>query len=131
MEKFKKLLALSFCLVVLTALFSCSKDDDNNNGGPYEVEFKVATTGNAEISTIIHTNAAGEQTALSSVGGNSWSSKVTVKAGVPAIGIIANGYIATGGTITVQILVNGKVVSENTGSGTALSASTTYTPGSN
>jgi len=132
MKNFRKLLALSFCLVVLTAFFSCSKDDDNNNGnGPYDVEFKVTTTGNAPISTIIYTNATGDQTALSSVGGASWSSKVTVQAGVPAIAIIATGYSETGGTIKVEILVNGKVVKENTGSGTALSASTTYIPGQN
>jgi len=36
MKKFKKLLALSFCLVVLTALFSCSKDDDNSSGNADE-----------------------------------------------------------------------------------------------
>jgi len=126
MEKFKKLLALSFCLVVLTALFSCSKDDDKNNNGPYDVEFKVTTSSSAAISNIIHTNASGEQTALSAVGGNTWSSKVTVKAGVPVIGINATGYSETGGTIKVQILIDGKVVQENTGSGTALTASTTY-----
>ncbi|MNK13358.1 hypothetical protein D3C87_314430 [compost metagenome] len=36
MQKFKKLLALSFCLVVLTAFFSCSKDDDNSSGNADE-----------------------------------------------------------------------------------------------
>lgn len=126
MKNFKKLLALSFCLVVLTAFFSCSKDDENNNGGPYDVEFRVTTSANAPIMNIIHTNASGEQTALSSVGGNSWSSKITVQAGVPAIAINATAYAEAGGTIKVEILVNGKVVKENEGRGTALVASTTY-----
>lgn len=132
MKKFKKLLALSFCLVALTALISsCSKDDDNNNGGPYDVEFKVTTTGNAQIMNIIHSNASGDQVALSSVGGTTWSSKVTVQAGVPAVSINATSYSETGATITAQILVNGKVVKEVEGRGTALVASTTYVFGTN
>lgn len=128
MKNFRKLLALSFCLVVLTAFFSCSKDDDNIiKNGPYDVEFKVTTSANASISSIIHTNASGEQTSLSSVSGNNWSSKVTVQAGVPAIAITASGLAAdASGTINVQILVNGKVVKENSGSGQALVAATTY-----
>ena len=129
MEKFKKLLALSFCLVVLTALFSCSKDDDTKNGGPYEVEYKVTTSSNAEINTVVHSNAQGDPTSLTSLTGKTWSMKLTVNAGVQAISLGANA-VATdaSGTIKVQILVNGVVVKENTGSGQYLTATAVYMP---
>jgi preprotein translocase subunit SecG len=126
MKKVTKLLTFSMCLLFLTALFSCKKDS-NKNGGPYSVEYKVTTSSNATISSVVHTNAQGDATSLTSVAGNSWSTKVTVQAGVSAISLGANGGATdASGTIKVQILIDGKVVKENTGSGTALTATTVY-----
>ncbi len=125
MEKFKKLLALSFCLVVLTALFSCSKDDDNN--GPRNVEFKVTASSNASISTVVHTSAQGDATTLTSLSGNTWSTKLTVNADVQAISLGANATATDAtGTLKVQVLIDGVVVKENTSSGQYLSATTVY-----
>lgn len=125
MEKFKKLLMLSFCLVVLTAVFSCSKDDDNN--GPRNVEFKVTASSNASISTVVHSNVQGEATTLTSLSGNTWSTKLTVNADVQAISLGANATATdASGTLKVQILIDGVVVKENTSSGQYLSATTVY-----
>lgn len=126
MEKFRKLLALSFCLVVLTALFSCSKDDDKNNG-PRNVEFRVTASSNASISTVVHSNVQGEATTLTSLSGNTWSTKLTVNADVQAISLGANATATDAtGTLKVQILIDGVVVKENTSSGQYLSATTVY-----
>ena len=125
MEKFKKLLALSFCLVVLTALFSCSKDDDNK--GPRNVEFKVTASSNANISTVVYSNVQGEANTLTSLSGSTWSTKVTVNADVQSISIGANATAAdANGTLKVQILVNGEVVKESNSQGQILSATATH-----
>lgn len=125
MEKFRKLLALSFCLVVLTALFSCSKDDDNK--GPRNVEFKVTASSNASITTVVHSNVQGEPTTLTSLSGSTWSTKLTVNADVQAISLGANATATDAtGTLKVQVLIDGVVVKENTSSGQYLSATTVY-----
>ena len=131
MKKFKKLLALSFCLVALTALISsCSKDDDNNNGGPYEVEYKVTASSNATISTVVYGNAQGDPTSVTSLSGDTWSKKLTVNAGVQSISIGANATATdANATLKVEIIINGKVVKENTGSGQYLTATAVYIPG--
>ncbi|WP_199118569.1 hypothetical protein [Pedobacter sp. ASV28] len=125
MKKFRKLLAISSCLIVLTVLFSCKKDKDTDKS--HEVEYKVIASSNATISAVVHTNVQGDATTLTSIGSNTWSAKVTVQAGVQAISLGANA-IATDatGTLRIQIIVDGVVVKENTSSGQALSATAVY-----
>lgn len=124
MEKFRKLLALSFCLVVLTALFSCSKDDNN---GPREVEFKVIGSSNAKLDVVVYSNVQGEANTLTSLTGNTWNTKLTVNAGVQSISIGANATATdASGTLKVQILVNGAVVKEGTSEGRVLTTSATH-----
>lgn len=124
MKKIKNLLALSFCLVVLTALFSCSKDDAK---GPRNVEFKVTASSNATISTVVHTSAQGDVTTLTSLSGNTWSTTLTINGDVSAISLGANATVTDAtGTLKVQILIDGVVVKENTGSGQILTATSTY-----
>lgn len=126
MKKFKKLLALSFCLVVLTALISsCSKDDDNN--GPREVEFKVTASSNASISTVVYSNAQGQANTLTSVTGSTWSTKVTANADVQSVSVGANATATDdSGVLRVQVLVNGQVVKESESKGKILTATATH-----
>jgi len=125
MKKFKNLLALSFCLVVLTALFSCSKDDDNK--GPHNVEFKVIASSNADIDVVVYSNVQGEANTLTSLSGSTWSTKLTVNADVQSISIGANATATdASGTLKVQILIDGAVVKESTSQGQILTASATH-----
>jgi|GEM_PF-1665958 len=128
MKTFGKLLTFSFCLLLVTAFFSCDKKEDNNPPSGNEIEFWISTSANARISTVIYTNAEGEAKHLTDVNTNTWSGKISAQASVKVITLSATGTAADAtGTMTVQIKKGGKVVSENTASGQVLSATTVYT----
>ncbi len=125
MKTFKKLLTLSIFLVVLTTIFSCKKDNDTNS---HEIQFRVTTSANASISTVVHTNVKGEANNLTNINSNNWSATVAIRSSVKSITLSATGAAAdASGSMTVQILSNGSVVSQSTVSGQVLSATTTYT----
>lgn len=127
MKKVKQLIPLFIVLICGAILLSCKKDKTEGNG--YNVEYKISTSANAVIGTVIHTNAQGDPTTATNVGGTSWSAKVNVQAGVPAISLGGNGATTSGnGSMTVQIYIDGKLVKENSASGSVLSATTTYIP---
>ena len=96
MKKFKKLLALSFCLVVSTALFSCSKDDDNDSGNADEaaatrmVGTYKGTLDNFSTeyynATIIVTKESGNKVKIAPKSGEAYSgatSKIVVVQAIP------------------------------------------------
>lgn len=96
MEKFKKLLALSFCLVVLTALFSCSKDDDKSSGnadeaaatrlvGTYKGTLDIGLTSHYDA-TIVITKESGNKVKIGPKSGEAYSvatSKIVVVQAIP------------------------------------------------
>ena len=124
MKNIAKILSLSFIVLAVTVLFSCKKD----NNGPHKVKFKAETSSDAKLSAVIYTSETGDITSNSSVNSSSFSSaELTIPSSVPVISFGANGIGASAGsTIKVQIYVDGVMVKENTGTGTALSATTTY-----
>ena len=75
----------------------------------------------------MHTSAQGDVTTLTSLSGNTWSTTLTINGDVSAISLGANATATDAtGTLKVQILIDGVVVKENTGSGQILTATSTY-----
>ncbi|AFD06689.1 hypothetical protein [Solitalea canadensis] len=126
----KKILSIIVVLLAFSIVnVSCKKDDDNNPGTSKErkVKFKAFTSDNAKISIAIHTNAQGDNQTNTNINAKTWeSAEITIPASVPAINFGANGSTNTlgdNGKLTVQIIIDGKVVKENVSNGDVLSAS--------
>lgn len=126
MKNIAKILSLSFIVLAVTILFSCKKD--NNNDGTHKVKFKAETSSDAKLSSVVYTSATGDLTTNSSVNSSSFASaELTIPSSIPIISFGANGTGASAGsTLKVQIWVDGVMVKENIGTGTALSATTSY-----
>jgi len=127
MKNIVKILSLSFIVLTVTVFYSCKKDNDNKSG-THKVKFKAETSSEAKLSAVVYTNESGDVTSNSSLNSSSFSSaELTIPSSVPIISFRANGNGASAGsTLKVQIWVDGNLVKENTGTGTALTASTTY-----
>ena len=127
----KKILSAIVLLLAFSIVsVSCSKDDDNTPDTKKErkVKFKAFTSDNAAISIIIHTNAQGDPQTLTNINAKTWESpEITIPSSVPAINFGANGGTINpndNGKLTVQIIIDGKVVKENVSNGNILSATT-------
>lgn len=127
----KKILSAIVLLLAFSIVsVSCSKDDDNTPDTKKErkVKFKAFTSDNATISIVIHTNAQGDAQTHTNVNAKTWESpEITIPATVPAINFGANGGTINtndNGKLTVQIIMDGKVVKENVSNGNILSATT-------
>lgn len=128
MKSIKKLLLVALPLLAMVVFFGCSKDDDEAPSGSHKVVFKAETSSDATMSVVVYTNESGDQTANSSVNSSTYTSaELTIPASIPYIAFAANGTgTSSSSTIKVQIWVDGKMVKENTGMGTALTATTGY-----
>ena len=124
MKNIAKMLSLSLIMLIATVLFSCKKD----NTGPHKVKFKAETSSGAKLSAVTYTSETGEIITTSSLNSSSFSSaELTIPSSVPLISFTANGIgESAGSTIKVQIYVDGNLVKENIGTGTTLSATSTY-----
>ena len=125
MKKIARTLSLSFIIMLaVTVLFSCKKE---NKSGTHKVKFKAETSSDAKLSSVVYTNETGNTT-NSSVNSSSFSSsELTIPSSIPVITFGASGTGANAGsTLKVQIWVDGNLVKESIGTGTALSATTTY-----
>ena len=113
-------------ILVVAVLASCKKDDDSS--ATHKVKFKAETSSDSKISTVLYTNVTGDVTSNTSVNSTTFNSaELTIPSSVPIISFGATGSGATANsTIKVQIWVDGVMVKENVGTGTALSATTSY-----
>lgn len=125
MKTISKTLSLSFIVLAVTILFSCKKED---NSGTHKVKFKAETSSGAKLTSVLYTNETGDITTNSTLNSSSFSSsELTIPSSIPVITFSASGTGASAGsTIMVQIWVDGNLVKESVGTGTALSATTTY-----
>lgn len=127
----KKFLFVAALAAVSVFTFSgCSKDDDKGPG-THKVQYKVIGSANVKLNTIVYSNESNDQTAVSGLTGNTWtSSELNINGSVvPVIAISSSGYITdnVNGTIEVQIIVDGSVKKTNKGEGDAVVAQTSYT----
>jgi len=125
----KKLLATAALFAITgISLTSCKKD--SKSSGPHTVQYKVSASSNVTINAISYTDAEGNLQTDTKVNQTSWQSdELTMPASVLAINFNANGTTndpGDKGTISIQIIVDGKVVKTNTGTGNVLSAMATY-----
>ncbi len=127
MKKFALFAALT---LAVTLLFSaCSKDDDGGPKGSHKVVYKITGSDKAQIYNVVYFNESGDATSVTGVDDKTWtSSELTIPASVSAIGITASGATTDDkdGSLTVQIIVDGKVQKENTATGPILAASVQY-----
>ncbi|MBD1364535.1 hypothetical protein IDJ77_12015 [Mucilaginibacter sp. ZT4R22] len=125
MKNIFKILSVSFIVLTVSVFYSCKKD---NASGTHKVKFKAETSSDAKLSAVAYTNESGNVTNTSSLNSSSFaSSELTIPSSVSIITFSANGNGASAGsTLKVQIYVDGNLVKENTGTGTVLTASTTY-----
>lgn len=110
-------------MLALTLVFtfaSCSSDDDNNNSGTGSRDVKYEITGNytGKLSAIYtESGNAGQSVDVNAL---PWSKTFTASADTAAAGITVSG---TGGvvdqTITVKVIVGGKVEKESTAKATS------------
>lgn len=126
MKNLRKLLLGLLPILVVAVLASCKKDDDSSS--THKVKFKAETSSDSKISTVLYTNVTGDVTSNTSVNSTTFNSaELTIPSSVPIISFGATGSGATANsTIKVQIWVDGVMVKENVGTGTALSATTSY-----
>lgn len=126
MKNFRKLFLALLPVLVIAVLASCKKDDDSS--ATHKVKFKAETSSDAKLSTVVYTNVTGDVTSNTSVNSTTFNSaELTIPSSVPIISFGATGSGATANsTIKVQIWVDGVMVKENVGTGTALSATTSY-----
>ena len=124
MKNIFKILSVSFIVLTVSVFYSCKKDASRT----YKVKFKAETSSDAKLSAVAYTNETGNVTNTSSLNSSSFaSSELTIPSSVSIITFSANGNGASAGsTLKVQIYVDGNLVKENTGTGTVLTASTTY-----
>lgn len=128
MKNVKKLLAASILMFVVFAFVSCKKDKDNTSG-THKVMYKAVAT-NGTITDLAYTTSNGDTQTATGLNVTTWSSdEMTVS--TSAVKVLNFGGNATGvdetSKITVQILVDGKVVKENSGTGSVvMSAVTSY-----
>lgn len=129
MKNFKKLLLAVLPLMALAILASCSKKGDETPAGTHKVVFKAETSSDASISTALFTNATGDVTTNTSVNSKTFTSaELTIPSSVMVINFGATGSGASANSsLKVQIWVDGNLVKENIGTGTTLSATTSYT----
>ncbi|MGV6943794.1 MmpS family transport accessory protein [Sphingobacterium kyonggiense] len=124
----KRLATLFLALFSLTLIFSsCSKDDDNNDpdGGPKKVQYKIIGSNDVNITTIVYMEGDDYVSKTGDFGKEWTSPEVSVK----QIAIItANAHGTTdNSTLKCQILVNGKVVKESgVSTGKILTTNTSY-----
>lgn len=127
----KKFLFVASFAAVSALLFSgCKKDDDGVKSTSHKVQYKVEGSSNVSISGVTYTNAAGDYDSKSNLSGQTWTSEtITIDSKVvPAIAIACTESTTDNkdGSLTVKIIVDGKTVKENTGTGNILQASTVY-----
>ena len=124
MKNIFKILSVSFIVLTVSVFYSCKKD----NAPTHKVKFKAETSSDAKLSAVAYTNESGNVTNTSSLNSSSFaSSELTIPSSVSIITFSANGNGASAAsTLKVQIYVDGNLVKENTGTGTVLTASTTY-----
>ena len=125
MKNISRTLSLSLIMLAVSVLFSCKKE---NKSGTHKVKFKAETSSDAKLSSVFYTRETGDIITNSSVNSSSFSSsELTIPSSIPVITFGASGTGANAGsTLKVQIWVDGNLVKESTGTGTALSATTTY-----
>lgn len=121
----KKIPLIACLAVVFTLSFmGCSKDDD----GPadsHRIVFKAIASENALISSVVFTGESGDPTTVTGVDAATWTSdELIFPVSTPIVIIAANGSTTDGedGELTVQIIVDGEVLKENTSTGPILSA---------
>lgn len=129
----KKFLTVTlFAAVSALFLSACSKDNDNGpSSGTHKVYYTIEGSANVEVTGAVYTNAKGETESRTDMSGsNTWTSEeFTINtATVKTVVITASEYTTdnANGTLTVKIFVDGKQVSDNTGRGNILQATTLY-----
>ena len=103
---------------VLTLAFtavSCSSDNDDNNSGSGSRDIKYEVTGNYSgktSATYTESGNGGQNVDITSL---PWSKEFTASADTYGAGITVSGYGGNAGqTLTVKIIVGGKVEKETT-----------------
>ena len=123
MKNIFKILSVCFIVLTVSVFYSCKKD----NAPTHKVKFKAETSSDAKLSAVAYTNETGNVTNSSLNSSSFASSELTIPSSVSILTFSANGNGASAGsTLKVQIYVDGNLVKENTGTGTVLTASTTY-----
>jgi uncharacterized alpha/beta hydrolase family protein len=128
-NKMKRIFSTAVLLAASTLFVASCKKDSKSTSSSHKVQYKAFASSNASIYTIVYINAQGDATSKTGLNMQTWESEeINVDAKVPAVNIGANALVNTGtdGQLTVQILVDGKVVKENIGTGNVLTANTTY-----
>ncbi|MDA6072429.1 hypothetical protein NJT12_22645 [Flavobacterium sp. AC] len=108
--------------IVLTLAFtvaSCSSDNDNNSGsGSRDIKYEVTGNYTGKLSTVYTESGNGGQNA--DINSLPWTKEFTAGADTYGAGITVSGF---GGvvdqTITVKIIVGGKVEKETTAKATS------------
>jgi len=124
-------LSIFTLLMVTTLLVSCGKSNDSKPAGATATSHKVvykATTTNGTIDIVDYTTATGDQSTVTGISVTSYTSaEITVPTSVGSVVFaVTGGGSSASSTITVQIYVDGKLVKSNSGTGTSLSAGTSY-----
>ena len=131
MKKFQ-LIAL---LAVVTSLFfvACSKSDDptpeEGGGASLKVTYKVIASDNVAIDAISYVNGSPEGASENDISGTTWTSEeLNVPKEALMLYISASGSTLNNedGELTVQILVDGKVVAEGEETGSFLLPDAAY-----
>lgn len=113
------LLLLGFMGGCMALLGKAANDVDKDLNAEYTVTYKVeGPVTKASVSYAVGESGVATESNIA----NGWSKETKVKGFLPAHMTTTNGY-EENGNITCKILVNGKVVSESTGSGQYGSAS--------
>lgn len=131
MQKTTTLLSLALLMAVFFSACSKDHDDDHGPGGPHTVVYKAMGSSNIKISSVGYMNDQGDPTIVSDLDVSTWTSpELTIPASVPVVMFSAEAISTDNqpGELKVQIIVDGAVKKENSGTGsTVMTASTSIT----
>lgn len=106
-------------------IFSACKKDDSPGNGSHKVYFKATASAGCNISIAVY-GYDGNMTTKTGLSGTTWQSEeFTISKDVQAVAgsVTATGVDASS-SLTIECFVDGKKVSENTGTGPHLQATT-------
>lgn len=124
METLKRMRLTALLSLLAGSLFlfaGCSKDEgETEAGGSVKVTYRIIGSSDTKINTVVYYSGSSPVSATGDFG-STWEKEATVESRAMAIvSANANGLAQTS-TLKAQILIDGKVVKENTPStGTSL-----------
>ena len=112
-------------ILAMPFIFNACKKDDSPSNNTHKVYFKATASAGCNISVAVY-GYEGNMITKTGLSGTSWQSEeFTAPKGTQAVaGSVTGKGVDAGSTLKIECYVNGKKVSENTGTGPVLQATT-------